>query len=78
MEGVTLEFSEDAIDELTEQALKYNTGARALRSIMENHMLDIMFHLPDKKNVDKCIITRSVLQKTSNPEYVFKRRKKAQ
>ena len=78
MEGVALEFSDDAINELTEQALKYNTGARALRSIMEHHMLDIMFHLPDKKNVDKCIITRSVLQKTSNPEYVFKRRKKAQ
>jgi len=78
MEGVTLEFTDDAIAELTEQALKYNTGARALRSIMEHHMLDIMFHLPDKKNVDKCIITQSVLQSKSSPEYILKRRKKAQ
>jgi ATP-dependent Clp protease ATP-binding subunit ClpX len=78
MEGVTLEFTDDAINELTEQAIKYNTGARALRSIMENHMLDIMFNLPDQKNVDKCIISQGVLQKRSSPEYVAKKRKKAQ
>lgn len=77
MEGVVLEFTDDAIDELTEQALKYNTGARALRSIMENHMLDVMFHLPDKKGVEKCIITREVLQRKANPEYIAKKRKKA-
>jgi ATP-dependent Clp protease ATP-binding subunit ClpX len=77
MEGVVLEFTEDAIDEITEQALRYNTGARALRSIMENHMLDVMFHLPDKKGVEKCVITRRVLQRKAKPEYITKKRKKA-
>jgi ATP-dependent Clp protease ATP-binding subunit ClpX len=77
MEGVVLEFTEDAIDEITEQALRYNTGARALRSIMENHMLDVMFHLPDKKGVEKCVITRRVLQRKASPEYITKKRKKA-
>ncbi|UCG31518.1 MAG: ATP-dependent Clp protease ATP-binding subunit ClpX [candidate division WOR-3 bacterium] len=78
MEGVHLEFTDDAIKELTKQALKYNTGARALRSIMENHMLDIMFHLPDKKGIEKCIITRQVLQRKACPKYIAKKRKKAQ
>ena len=77
MEGVALEFTEDAIDEITQQALKYDTGARALRSIMENHMLDVMFHLPDKKGVEKCVITRRVLQRKETPEYITKRRKRA-
>jgi len=78
MEGVTLEFTNDALDEIAGQAMKYNTGARALRSIMENSMLDIMFHLPEKKGIDKCTITREVLQRTASPIYVRKNRKKAQ
>jgi len=78
MEGVTLEFTDDALEEIAVQALKYNTGARALRSIMETHMLDIMFHLPSLKGISKCIITRRVLQREENPIYVIKRKKKAQ
>ncbi|MBE0433673.1 ATP-dependent Clp protease ATP-binding subunit ClpX [candidate division WOR-3 bacterium] len=78
MEGVTLEFTDDALDDVASQALKYNTGARALRSILENHMLDIMFHLPERKDIDKCIITHEVLQKKAAPQYVMKRKKKAQ
>jgi ATP-dependent protease Clp ATPase subunit len=45
---------------------------------MENHMLDIMFHLPNLKGVSKCIITREVLLKRADPTYVDKKRKKAQ
>lgn len=78
MEGVTLEFTDDALDEIASQAIKYNTGARALRSIMENHMLEIMFHLPEKKGIDKCCITREVLQKKMEPIYIRRNRKKAQ
>jgi ATP-dependent Clp protease ATP-binding subunit ClpX len=78
MEGVTLEFTDDALEEIAVQALKYNTGARALRSILETHMLDIMFHLPSLKGISKCIITRRVLQREENPIYVIKRKKKAQ
>jgi len=78
MEGVALEFTDDALEEIAVQALKYNTGARALRSIMETHMLDIMFHLPGLKGISKCIITRSALQKKENPIYVVKKKKRAQ
>ena len=78
MEGIALEFTDKALEEIVVQALKYNTGARALRSIMENHMLDIMFHLPNLKGVSKCIITREVLLKRADPTYVDKKRKKAQ
>jgi ATP-dependent Clp protease ATP-binding subunit ClpX len=78
MEGVTLEFTDDALQEIVVQAQKYNTGARALRSIMENHMLDIMFHLPNLKGVSKCIITRDVIRTRAEPTYVRRRRKKAQ
>jgi ATP-dependent Clp protease ATP-binding subunit ClpX len=78
MEGVTLEFSDDALQEIALQSLKYRTGARALRSVMENHMLDIMFHLPNRRGISKCIITREVIEKKSEPVYIEKKRKKAQ
>jgi len=78
MEGVALEFTDDALDEIATQSLKYNTGARALRSIMESHMLDIMFHLPNLKGITKCIISREVVQKRAGPVYIEKRKKRAQ
>lgn len=78
MEGVKLEFTDDALDGIATRALKYNTGARALRSIMENFMLDIMFNLPNLKGVDKCIISKGVITRTSNPIYIKRRKKRAQ
>jgi ATP-dependent Clp protease ATP-binding subunit ClpX len=78
MEGVALEFTDDALEEIAVQSLKYNTGARALRSILENHMLDMMFHLPNMKGVTKCIISREVVQKKTNPIYITKGKKRAQ
>jgi ATP-dependent Clp protease ATP-binding subunit ClpX len=78
LEGVKLEFTDEALAEIATQALKYNTGARALRSIMETHMLDIMFHLPNLNGVAKCIITEEVLRKKAPPIYVDKKKKKAQ
>jgi len=78
MEGVTLEFADEAFEEIVAQAIKYNTGARALRSILENHMLEIMFHLPNLKGISKCVITREFLQKKADPVYVSKSKKRAQ
>jgi ATP-dependent Clp protease ATP-binding subunit ClpX len=77
MEGVKLEFTMDALDAIATRALKYNTGARALRSIMENFMLDIMFHLPNLTGIDKCIISKHVIIKNANPRYVKRRKKRA-
>ncbi|MBA7513431.1 ATP-dependent Clp protease ATP-binding subunit ClpX [subsurface metagenome] len=78
MEGVKLEFTKDALDAIATKALKYNTGARALRSIIENFMLDIMFHLPSRKDINKCIISKRVITINSKPLYVKCRRKRAQ
>ncbi len=78
MEGVQLEFTEDALDEVATRALTYNTGARGLRSIMENFMLDIMFNLPNLRGVEKCIISRDVVAKKSDPIYIKRRRRRAQ
>uniref|UniRef100_A0A7V0Z4G6 ATP-dependent Clp protease ATP-binding subunit ClpX n=1 Tax=candidate division WOR-3 bacterium TaxID=2052148 RepID=A0A7V0Z4G6_UNCW3 len=78
MEGVKLEFTDDAIEEIVLQAMKYNTGARALRSIVENHMLDIMFNLPNLSGIEKCIITRDVIINNASPEYVKVAKRRAQ
>ena len=65
-DGVELVFEPDAVDAIASQALERNTGARGLRAILEEIMLDIMYEVPSRPNVAKCIITReSVLQKTS-------------
>jgi ATP-dependent Clp protease ATP-binding subunit ClpX len=78
MEGIKLEFTDDALTEIVTRAMKYNTGARALRSIMEHHMLDIMFNLPNLRGIDKCIITKEVITASSPPQYIERHKKRAQ
>ncbi|MDY0082117.1 MAG: ATP-dependent Clp protease ATP-binding subunit ClpX [Ignavibacteriaceae bacterium] len=70
MEGVELEFDPFALDAIVEKAMERKTGARALRSIVENFMLNIMYDLPAKKNIEKCIITKDVVEKNSEPIYI--------
>jgi ATP-dependent Clp protease ATP-binding subunit ClpX len=71
MEGVELEFRPDALQAIVEKAKIRKTGARALRGIMEEAMLPIMFRIPDMKNVRKCIITRSVVADKAEPEFFY-------
>lgn len=70
MEGIELEFDPFALDAIVKKAMERKTGARALRSIVEEFMLDIMYDLPNKKDVDKCIITKDVLEQKSEPIYI--------
>jgi ATP-dependent Clp protease ATP-binding subunit ClpX len=77
MEGVDLEFDPFAIDAIVRRAMERKTGARALRSIVEDIMLDIMYDLPDKENVDKCIITKDVVNSGDEPIYLEADRKSA-
>ncbi|GJQ20097.1 MAG: ATP-dependent Clp protease ATP-binding subunit ClpX [Bacteroidia bacterium] len=77
LEGVELEFEEDALKAVVAKAMERGTGARALRSIIEDVMLDIMFHLPGRQNVSKCIITRDTILKTKEPIYLYEERKSA-
>jgi ATP-dependent Clp protease ATP-binding subunit ClpX len=67
MEGVTLEFSPDALRELAVQALKKGTGARALRSLLEKLMLDVMYDIPSDKEVLGVTITRPVVLGEAKP-----------
>jgi len=66
MEGVELEFTPDALQELAAQAIKKGTGARALRSLLEKLMLDVMFDVPNSDIVG-CKITRQVVLGESKP-----------
>lgn len=66
IDGVNLSFEEDALMEIAKEAIERKTGARGLRSIIENIMLDIMYELPSLEEVTECVITKdSVLNKTS-------------
>lgn len=67
MDEVKLEFEEDALEWIAEEALKKETGARALRAIIEEYMLDIMYEIPKDSEIGSVIITRPYLEKRGGP-----------
>lgn len=67
IEGVELEFHQDALVAIAKKALDTKTGARGLRGIIENIMLDIMFEVPSNENIEKVIITNEVVEKNVEP-----------
>ena len=67
MDNVELIFKKDALKAVAEMALKRGTGARGLRSIMEDIMLEVMFEIPSRKDIRKCVITREVVEKKLKP-----------
>ncbi len=69
MEGVDLIFEDDALDAVVRKARQRKTGARGLRSILEEAMLDIMFTLPSQKNVSKCTVTAETIEEKAPPVY---------
>lgn len=77
LEGVELEFDELAIESIVKKAIERKTGARALRSIVENTLLDIMYDLPNMDNVEKCLITKDTVEKGADPIYYEADRKSA-
>ena len=68
MDGVSLEFDDDAVEAIAQAAYSQKTGARGLRAIIENIMLEIMFKVPEQKNLNKCIITKDVVLKKGEPK----------
>lgn len=70
MDKVDLEFTKDALREISKRALKRGTGARGLRAIMEEIMLNIMFEIPQRDDIRKCIITREVVENKTEPEII--------
>ena len=75
--GVELEFEDSAIEQVAETALLNKTGARGLRKVLEDSMLEIMYDVPSKENVKTCLITKEVIQKTGQPKYNYKNKKKS-
>ena len=74
MEGINLEFRKAALDEIIVQAMERKAGARALRAVMEEAMMDIMFQIPDMDSVDKIIITKKVIIDGAKPLYRYRRK----
>jgi ATP-dependent Clp protease ATP-binding subunit ClpX len=69
-EDVELEFSEDALEAVADQALLRGTGARGLRAILEEVLLDVMYELPGRSDVGRCVIDGSVVKERVNPSLV--------
>ena len=70
MDGVDLEFEPEAVDMIAKEAIKRKTGARALRSIVEEIMLDVMYDVPTKENIDKFVVTAEMVENRKNAEVI--------
>jgi ATP-dependent Clp protease ATP-binding subunit ClpX len=71
IDDVKLEFEEDALLEIAKKAIERKTGARGLRSIIEGIMLDVMFDLPSKEDIEKCVITADSVREKGLPMLVL-------
>lgn len=70
IDGVELEFEEDALREVTKEAIAKKTGARGLRAILEEVMLDVMFEIPSDSTIKKCIITLETVKERKFPKVI--------
>ncbi|MGD9605499.1 MAG: ATP-dependent Clp protease ATP-binding subunit ClpX [Bacilli bacterium] len=77
MDGVSLEFEDEALWEIARRAHKQKTGARGLRSIIENIMLEIMYKVPEEKDLAKCIITKEFITSGGDAKFIKKQSKLA-
>ena len=69
MDGVELVFEDDALVEIAKKAIERKTGARGLRAICEEVMLDIMYDIPSRTDVKRCVITKDVIDKVAPPRF---------
>ncbi len=72
MEGVELEFTEDALVEIARESIRRKTGARGLRAIMEEIMLDVMFEIPSLSDVKKVLVSAEVVKNKLKPIYIMR------
>ena len=71
LDGVDLDFQEDALKLIAEKSMERKTGARGLRSIMEETMMDLMYEIPSDQRIQKCIITKESVEGEADPEIVY-------
>lgn len=72
LDGVQLNFEENALDEIAEKAVQRKTGARGLRSIMESVMMDVMYTIPSEDNIERCNITKELVDGDGEAELIYK------
>jgi len=70
MDDVKLEFTKEALTAIAKKALARNTGARGLRAVVEEAILDVMYDLPSEPSIEKCIITKEVIDENKEPELI--------
>lgn len=70
LDGVDLEFEDEAIEAVANKTLERSTGARGLRAIMEETMMDLMYKIPSNENITKCIITKEAVDGTTEPRLI--------
>ncbi|MBW2121569.1 MAG: ATP-dependent Clp protease ATP-binding subunit ClpX [Deltaproteobacteria bacterium] len=71
LENVTLKFTDGALKAVAREAVRRKSGARGLRAILENVMLDIMYDIPSERNIRECIISEEVIQKNESPIVLY-------
>lgn len=75
IDGVELEFNEDALELIVDKAIERKTGARGLRSIIEEIMRDIMYEIPSNPKIEKCIVTKETVMGIAKPEVIINENK---
>ncbi len=75
LDGIELSFEDDALTAIADKAIRLRSGARGLRAIIEEAMMDTMFDLPSRKEINRCVITRDVIEKGEKPILTLGERK---
>ena len=76
MEGAELEFSDDSLSAIAQKSMERKTGARGLRTIVENVLLNTMYELPSADNVEKVIVDKDVILGKNEPVMIYKTERK--
>ena len=76
LDGVELEFEQAALEVIVDKAIERKTGARGLRSIIEEIMRDVMYDIPNNKKIAKCVITKKTVEDNEKPELIIDENKK--
>src|SRR5204862_7440601 len=69
-DGIELVFADESLTSIADKALSRETGARGLRSILEETLLDVQFELPSRRDVKKCVVTKETIEKALKPTLV--------
>ena len=78
MDGVNLEIKSEALKEIAKLAIEQKTGARGLRSILESLLTELMFEAPDYKDLEKIIINKDAVKKSSDPIMIYNNKNTSQ